>query len=170
MNLMRRTPAIWAATRPACHRVSRTIGFIRYQSSQPKSPADLSTEEWAKKMGRDWDTPLISYEEMKQKTASPNLDTFIIDVREREEVVQGMLPSAVNLPLSVLANSLHLAPQDFRDKYGFDKPKSKQEIIFYCRSGKRAATAGDIAKRSGFSKIFNYKGSWLEWVEKEGKQ
>ena len=76
-------------------------------------------------------------------------------------------------------------PEEFKEKFGFVKPKQNQEIVFYCRSGKRSASACDIAKRNGFTKwapqtlcschltdylssILNYKGSWLEWVEKEG--
>jgi len=115
-------------------------------------------------------------------------DAYLIDVREPDEVVQGSIPSAVNLPLSVLTNSLHLQKDAFKEKHGFDKPRLAQEIVFYCRSGKRSATACDIAKRNGYTKwvvvfcfilirnlwcfignsLFNYEGSWLDWVQKEG--
>jgi len=98
-----------------------------------------------------------------------------------------MIPSAVNIPLSELANSLHLDRTTFLQKYGFEKPLSNQRMIFYCRSGMRSTTASDVAKRNGYTKygllrilrkylhsrtscsILNYKGSWLEWVEKESK-
>jgi rhodanese-related sulfurtransferase len=63
-----------------------------------------------------------------------------------------MIPSAVNLPLSVLSNSLHLQPDAFKAKHGFEKPKKTQEVIFYCRSGKRSTSASDVAKRNGFTK------------------
>lgn len=110
----------------------------------------------------------------------------MIDVREPDEVIQGSIPSSVNIPLSVLPGSLHLKAEDFEKKFGFKKPKRQQDIIFYCRSGVRAATAGDIAKKNGYEKsvrqdlhpddfltlihvrLYNYKGSWLEWVQKEG--
>ena len=39
----------------------------------------------------------------------------MIDVREPDEVVQGSIPSAVNLPLSVLPNALHLPPEEFKE-------------------------------------------------------
>ncbi|TFK76870.1 Rhodanese-like protein, partial [Pluteus cervinus] len=97
-------------------------------------------------------------------------DSYLIDVREPEEVIQGMIPSAVNLPLSVLATALHLEPNTFKEKYGFNKPEHPQEVIFYCRSGVRSTTASDVAKRNGYTNILNYKGSWLEWVEKENKK
>lgn len=43
--------------------------------------------------------------------------------------------------------------EDFEKKFGFRKPRRDQEIIFYCRSGARAATAGDIAKKNGYEKL-----------------
>ena len=111
----------------------------------------------------------------------------MIDVREPDEVVQGSIPSSVNIPLSILPGSLYLRAEEFEKKFGFKKPGRDQEIIFYCRSGARAATAGDVARKNGYSKsvlsglralmipltlnrvsLYNYRGSWLEWVQKEG--
>jgi rhodanese-related sulfurtransferase len=86
-------------------------------------------------------------------------DTYLIDVREPDEVLQGSIPSSVNMPLSVLSSDLHLTLQAFKGKYGFDKPQKAQEIVFYCRSGKRSASAADVAKRNGYTKwalIFCY--------------
>ncbi len=76
----------------------------------------------------------------------------MIDVREPDEVVQGSIPSAVNLPLSVLPNALHFSPEEFKEKFGFEKPRKDQELTFYCRSGKRSTTAADVAKRNGYTK------------------
>lgn len=58
----------------------------------------------------------------------------------------------MNLPLSTLPNSLHLDPATFKAQFGFAKPWRDQEIVFYCRSGKRSASACDIAKRNGYTK------------------
>lgn len=79
-------------------------------------------------------------------------DKYLIDVREPDEVLQGSIPSSVNLPLSTLPNSLHLDPATFKQRFGFTKPRPNQEITFYCRSGKRSASACDIAKRNGYTK------------------
>jgi thiosulfate:glutathione sulfurtransferase len=152
---------------------------------------------------KDWTMPIVSYEVMKQKSSQPrevcvfqivspagrantSQDAYIIDVREPDEVIQGSIPSAVNLPLSVLSSSLALSYAEFEKKHAFQRPEPNQEIIFYCRSGKRSATASDIAKRNGYTKsvlfvpraapaadgilsVFNYEGSWLDWVKREGK-
>lgn len=118
---------------------------------------------------RDWDADVITYEELKPLTSKPTSDVYLIDVREPDEVIQGMIPSAVNLPLSQLANSLHMSRRDFLEKHRFEKPFQSQKVIFYCRSGRRSDSASDVAKRNGFTNVLNYKGSWLEWVERENK-
>jgi rhodanese-related sulfurtransferase len=63
-----------------------------------------------------------------------------------------MIPTAVNIPLSELLGCMRTPPDEFRKLHGFAKPRQDQEIIFYCRSGKRAATAADGAKDNGFTK------------------
>lgn len=73
-------------------------------------------------------------------------------MREPDEVIQGSIPSSVNIPLSVLPASLYMHAVEFEKKFGFKKPRREQEIVFYCRSGVRAATAGDIAKKNGYEK------------------
>lgn len=83
-------------------------------------------------------------------------ETYLIDVREPGEVVQGMIPSAVNLPLTVLAESLTLPPDDFKAKFGYSKPTPEKQVIFYCRSGMRSASACDVAKRNGFTKQVHF--------------
>lgn len=77
----------------------------------------------------------------------------MIDVREPDEVIQGSIPSSVNIPLSILPGSLHMNAEAFEKQFGFKKPRRDQEIIFYCRSGVRAATAGDVAKKNGYGKL-----------------
>ena len=63
-----------------------------------------------------------------------------------------MIPSAVNLPLSDLPGALRMDEAKFKEKYGFQKPEFEQEVVFYCRSGMRSATASDVARRNGYKK------------------
>ncbi len=79
-------------------------------------------------------------------------NAYLIDVREPDEVLQGMIPSAVNLPLSGLSGALYMDGTKFKEKYGFPKPEFDQEVVFYCRSGMRSATASDVARRNGYKK------------------
>jgi len=182
-----RTVITRAARRPVVFAATRLTGTYprRWNSSQPSqangslpSKPQKTPEMLAKKaalereddLQRDWDARILSYEELLPKTQSPSPDTYLIDVREPGEVMQGMIPSAVNLPLSVLGNALHTNHEEFKKLYAFDKPLLDQEVIFYCRSGIRSASASDVAKRNGYTNIFNYKGSWLEWTEKQNEK
>lgn len=75
-----------------------------------------------------------------------------MDVREPDEVAQGSIPSSVSIPLSGFGHSLSLPDIEFEDKHGFKKPAKNQELVFYCRSGKRSATAADEAKERRYTK------------------
>lgn len=67
-------------------------------------------------------------------------------------MVQGNIPSSVNLPLSSLQKTLRLSNDDFLRQNGFPKPAGEQPMVFYCRTGKRSATAINVAKQEGFRK------------------
>lgn len=62
----------------------------------------------------------------------------IIDVREVEEVAEGKIPEACNIPLGLLEFRMH----------ELDK---KKEYIIVCRSGGRSARACSIFRRLRFS-------------------
>ncbi|CAL1696527.1 unnamed protein product [Somion occarium] len=144
-----------------------SLQAIRFQSDEAKALRE-QIHEARNDLRRDWDAKELTYEELKPRTQQPSPDAYIVDVREPDEVLQGSIPSAVNVPLSVLAESFHLNHTDFEKKFGFAKPRQDQELVFYCRSGKRSTTACDVAKRNGYKNILNYKGSWLDWIQREG--
>ncbi|TCD70039.1 hypothetical protein EIP91_005020 [Steccherinum ochraceum] len=161
---LRPTPA-FRTIRPAIWHGARFESTLS-EAEQAAKKAALKARD---KEQRDWDAKVLSYDDLKPRTTQPQPDSYLIDVREPNEVLQGSIPSSVNLPLSVLAGSLHLKPEEFQEKFGFPLPRKDQEVIFYCRSGVRSTSACDVAKRNGYTNILNYKGSWLEWLEKEGK-
>lgn len=81
----------------------------------------------------------------------------IIDVREPNEVAQGIIPSAVNVPLSEFSaafdvNSDAVSSTDFERKFSFPRPTYDHEIVFYCRSGRRSQEALEIARQRGWWK------------------
>ncbi|KAJ3934399.1 MAG: Rhodanese-like protein [Lentinula lateritia] len=142
--------------------------FVRLNSTEIKPNPRPVRKEKESNPQRDWDAKVIKYDDLKPKTESPAPNSWLIDVREPDEVMQGMIPSAVNIPLTILPESLNASPATFREKFGFEKPEKDQEVTFYCRSGMRSSSASDIAKRNGYINVLNYKGSWLDWVEREG--
>jgi len=77
---------------------------------------------------------------------------YIIDVREVDEVKEGKIPGAVNIPLGLIEFRMH------------ELDKSKEYVIV-CRSGGRSGRASQFLEGQGF-KVINMEGGMLAW---EGK-
>ncbi|KAL8278452.1 hypothetical protein RQP46_009142 [Phenoliferia psychrophenolica] len=186
--MLRSTRALKSATASAALRPTRACAAVRLARSSAAAqtlagPAALggarhfASFEPLHKVSSDprytskkWaDGEVVTYEELKPLTESPSDAVLVIDVREPDEVALGNIPSSVNIPLSGFEKSLSLDEGDFTRIHGFHKPTKAQQIIFYCRSGKRSTTATDLAKRAGYRAVRNYTGSWLDWQAKDTK-
>ncbi|MEI4768485.1 rhodanese-like domain-containing protein [Psychrobacillus sp. FJAT-51614] len=90
----------------------------------------------------------ITTEELLQKIdAGENLN--IIDVRENEEVANGIIPGAKHIPLGQIETSL--------DQIDKNVP---QYIV--CKAGGRSAMACEMLEENGFS-VTNIVGGMQEW-------
>lgn len=74
----------------------------------------------------------------------------IIDVREEEEVEEGMIPQAKHIPMGEIPDRIE----------EFDKEK---EYIFVCRSGRRSENVCLYLQDIGFN-VINMVGGMLEWT------
>ncbi|MGM8137826.1 rhodanese-like domain-containing protein [Enterococcus italicus] len=90
----------------------------------------------------------MSMPEFYQKTKRESLN--IIDVREKEEYDYGHVPTAVNLPLSELAESYPILEKD-------------QEYFLICQTGSRSATACQFLGNKGY-KVINVMGGTSAWM------
>ena len=96
---------------------------------------------------------------MKQMTAK-EVETLlnegkklnIIDVREVDEVTDGKIPCAVNIPLGLVEFRMH----------ELDK---SNEYIVVCRSGGRSGRASQFLESYGFN-VINMAGGMLTWKGK----
>jgi len=78
-----------------------------------------------------------------------------------------------------------LPEEEFEERFGFGKPLAEKpragmegeegddgpgerEVVFYCRSGVRSKAAAGLAVQAGYEGVGEYRGSWVDWVEKEG--
>ena len=68
----------------------------------------------------------------------------IIDVRTPQEFATGSIEGAVNLPLKDLPDSL------LNEGIALD-----EEVVVYCRSGRRSAQAKTLLKAAGFELVFD---------------
>ncbi|WP_079478398.1 rhodanese-like domain-containing protein [Halobacillus salinus] len=91
----------------------------------------------------------ISPKDVERKIEQ-NDNTFLIDVREDEEVAEGMVPNAKHIPLAKIPNELDNLPKE-------------QEYVMICRSGRRSMNAAEFMKERGFSNVKNMEGGMLNW-------
>lgn len=81
-------------------------------------------------------------------------DFYLVDVREPNEFEIVRIPGGVLVPLAGFIDGSALAALP-RDK----------EIILYCRSGVRSATALAIVKEAGFNQSSHVEGGVLAWAK-----
>ena len=86
----------------------------------------------------------------------------LLDIREPHELVHGMLPGAINLPLSEFEDAFSLPWTEFSKRYGFDPHNSL--MVVYCRTGGRSGRATKFLEEKGFD-VRDYSGSVQEWSE-----
>uniref|UniRef100_A0A182XZ05 Rhodanese domain-containing protein n=1 Tax=Anopheles stephensi TaxID=30069 RepID=A0A182XZ05_ANOST len=111
---------------------------------------------------------IATYEEVLDLPNHP--EKLLVDVRNPDELAEtGKIPTSINIPLPQLEDGLKLTDEEFKAKFGRDKPGTSTEVIFHCKMGGRAQKATDLAASLGFTNARNYKGSWTEWAAKQGK-
>ncbi len=96
--------------------------------------------------------PQISVEDLKAKRdrgESPAL----LDVREPHEYALSDLPDAIKVPLQSLPKSLDKIPKD-------------RDLVVYCRSGGRSASAVQFLQQMGYDKAVNLDGGVNAWAER----
>ncbi|XP_045762172.1 rhodanese domain-containing protein CG4456-like [Maniola jurtina] len=110
---------------------------------------------------------VVSYEDMLKVIHQP--EKMIIDVRNPDEVNStGKIPSSINIPLGNVQDALAtMSEEEFQKQFRRPKPSVSDELIFYCRSGKRSTEALDKALKLGFNKSKTYLGSWNDWSSKQ---
>lgn len=74
----------------------------------------------------------------------------IVDVRETEELVDGMIPGARHIPLGVIPDN-------------YAALDATRPVIVVCRSGRRSAAAAEKLAAAGFD-AHTMTGGMLEWA------
>ncbi|KAF2817440.1 Rhodanese-like protein [Mytilinidion resinicola] len=110
-----------------------------------------------------------AFEDVKKLIEKDDEDVVLIDVREPPEFAAGAIPTALNLPISSQPDALFLPPDEFEDRFGFQKPDIGKEVVFYCKAGVRSAAAAQLARQGGWERVGEYRGSWLDWERRGGK-
>jgi rhodanese-related sulfurtransferase len=94
-----------------------------------------------------------AYDMINNHTQYPNL--IILDVREKYEYDLSHLHNATLIPLGEIS-----------DRIDELEPYNETEIVVYCRSGARSASASqNLAGNHNFTKIFNMEGGINAWID-----
>lgn len=91
-----------------------------------------------------------------------------VDVREPSEYQDGYIPGAINIPIKSQPDALFLPEEEFEERFGFSKPGTDKEVVFYCKSGVRGSAAAQLAQQHGYKNVAEYRGSWLDWQKQGG--
>ena len=92
-----------------------------------------------------------SVQELKEREQGGKKDFVLLDVREDYERAEFNI-GGIHVPLGQLSMSM--------DKLA---PHRDEEIIVYCRSGKRSAMAQELLRQSGFTNVRNLEGGMLAY-------
>lgn len=76
----------------------------------------------------------------------------LIDVRQRQELRDGMARGALHIPLASLEQKM----SQLRDR----------DVLVLCRSGNRSARAAAMLRRNGINAL-NVRGGMLAWARKD---
>lgn len=78
----------------------------------------------------------------------------LIDVREDEEVNQGMIDGAKHIPLGQIPDRL-------------DEIDKTIPTVLICRSGYRSERAREYLQQLGYDHCLNMSGGMIDWVENQ---
>ena len=95
----------------------------------------------------------IAIEEFKTIAEKGSPDKLILDTRDSDEAMSGMIKGAVNIPEGAIKNRLQELPKD-------------KEIITYCATGIRAESVFEELKEAGFKARFL---NAVIQIDKDGK-
>lgn len=77
--------------------------------------------------------------------------TFVVDVREPDEYVDGHVPGAPLIPLATVPDRIGDLPRD-------------EQILVICKSGGRSHRAAEFLRAQGFDAV-NVAGGTMAWIE-----
>ncbi|KAF2623296.1 Rhodanese-like protein [Macroventuria anomochaeta] len=111
---------------------------------------------------------IYDFEDVLSILENPSDSRLLIDVREPHEFGTNSIPTAINLPITSHPDALLLSPAEFQDQFGFAKPPTGKEMVFFCKAGVRSKAAASIARQAGYTNVGEYQGSWDDWKKRGG--
>lgn len=117
-----------------------------------------SADEWVAEVQSTLKTATV--EELKQKIDDYEM-FYLLDVREPMEHYPGFIPGAINVPGGVLV--FKMASDEFWEAQMSYTPTKDDEIIVFCKKGKRSVLAADNLLKLGYTNVKYLEGGWKKW-------
>lgn len=105
---------------------------------------------------------LVTVDEAKRLIESKR-DTLVVDVREKDEYLQGHIKGALHIPRGVLEMAVDRTTPAYDPRFA-DPSKT---IIVHCAAGGRSAMVTLTMKIMGFTNVCSMEGGYSGW-EKAG--
>ncbi|ETN46256.1 uncharacterized protein HMPREF1541_00440 [Cyphellophora europaea CBS 101466] len=149
---------------------------IAIRSTLPRTIRYLSSSSYLRKEAPAVESELkpstlYNFADMQEFSSAPEPKRIIIDVREPGELLEtGTIPTSKNIPVTTSPDAFFLSPEEFEDKFGFERPGKDDEVVFFCKAGVRSKAAARLAQQAAFGgQTGEYPGSWKDWVESGGQ-
>ena len=105
-------------------------------------------------------TQAVNVEQLMEKIDNGDM-ILLVDVREPNEYNAGYIPGAVNIPRGVLEFKIN--NEAFWEEAMLYMPLPDEEIIVYCRKGKRSILAAQTLQQLGYSNVTFVTDGWKKW-------
>jgi len=133
-----------------------SIATVIVSCSKEKQYA--TADEWVAETQQGLD--VLKVEDLKKKIDDFEM-IYLLDVREPNEHYPGFIPGSINVPGGVLI--FKMQSDDFWEHEMAYTPQKVDEIIVYCKKGKRSVMAADALQKLGYSNVKFLDGGFKKW-------
>ena len=105
-------------------------------------------------------TEFVTVEGLKEKIDNGDM-ILLIDVREPAEHNAGYIPGSLNIPRGIL--EFKIGNEEFWDAEMLYMPEKNEELIVYCKKGKRSILAVQALKQLGYKNVKYLDEGWKKW-------
>lgn len=102
----------------------------------------------------------ITVEQLMEKIDNGDM-ILLIDVREPNEYNAGYIPGALNIPRGVL--EFKIGNEDFWEAEMLYMPEKDEELILFCKKGKRSILAVQTLNELGYKNVKYLDEGWKKW-------
>ena len=103
----------------------------------------------------------IDVQSLKDKIESMETYFLLIDVREPNEHNFGFIPGSINIPAGVIL--FNISNEKFWEDQMMYTPEKEDEILVYCKKGKRSIVAANFLRQLGYKNVKYIEGGWKNW-------